>query len=142
MPATIEEGTAVAVRIVQDDTANLQHPEEKPKEKVITTNSFLMSVGAPPVPILNHSPKRCVAQVIVNGNAGDVVALGKTASDCQAAATAAAGEYIGSVVYILASFGAPIPFEGTSELYASLVVAGAAPVVISVIKETYTSPKS
>jgi hypothetical protein len=138
MPATTEEGTAVAVRIVQDDTVK-EPTLEKPREKVITTNSYLLTAGATPVPILNHSPKRCIAQVLINGSTGSVVVLGKTASECQSAQNAAVGEFIGSVVYVLGAFPDIIPFEGTSELYAALVTAGAAATVISVVKETYAS---
>ncbi|SRR5260370_41832277 len=131
-----DEYPLVGVHIKKDDTKT---PQSKPKEIVGIGNSYPLTVGATPVPILNHSPNRCRAQVIVNGTTGSIVALGRSASDCEQAQAVGAGEFIGAVVYVIGNYPAPIPLENTSEWYAALVVAGAGPTVVSVFKEVYTT---
>jgi hypothetical protein len=137
MPMTVEEGTPVPVRIVQDDVRNIP-PKEVPRERAGTVNSYVLAVGALPVQILAHTPKRCRATIIVNGSTVSVVAFGGSQSDCQAAASAAAGEFVGEVAYVIGAYASPIEVQNTDELWAVLVVAGSGPTVVSAFKEIYT----
>lgn len=138
MPMTIEEGTAVPVRVVQDDTHRNIPTKEVARERAGTVNSYVLTVGAIPVQILAHTPKRCRAVIIVNGSTVSVVAFGGSQSDCQAAASATAGEFIGEVAYVIGAYASPIEVENTDELWAVLTVAGSGPTVVSAFKEIYT----
>jgi hypothetical protein len=93
-----------------------------PRERVIITNTYPMVLGANPVQVLAHAPKRCHAHIMVNGSG--IVAFGSSQSDVQEALSAAAGEYIGSVAYVnAAEFNASVALDGTSELWAGLISA-------------------
>lgn len=134
MPAGNPEGTPVPVRLVQDDTRKIP-PAAVPRDRAGTTNSYVLTVGALPVQLLAHTPKRAVAQIIVNATTGAVVAMGGSQSDCQNAAAVAVGEFIGEVAYTVGPYGSPIPITATDELWAVLVTAGSGPTVVSAIKE-------
>lgn len=130
----LEEGTAVPVRIVQDDTRQIPTAKVN-RERAGTTNSYVLAVGADPSQIMGHTPKRYQGTIIVNATTGAVIAFGGSRSDCQAAANAATGEFIGEVAYIVGPFGSPIPVCQTDEMWAVLVTAGSGATVISVFKE-------
>lgn len=134
MPATIQEGTPVPVRLVQDDTRKIP-PATIPRERIGTANSYVLVVGAIPVQILAHTPKRCCASLVVNLTTGAVIAIGGSQSDCQAAASAATGEFVGEVGYIVGPYDSPIVFTNTDEVWAVLVTAGSGATVLSVFKE-------
>jgi hypothetical protein len=91
MPMTVQEGTAVPVRITQDDTQRNIPLKPVPREIAGTTNSYLLTVAGGPLQILAHAPKRTRAVIIVNGSGNSVVALGGSQSDCQAAQSAVSG---------------------------------------------------
>lgn len=134
MPAAIPEGNPVPVRVVQDDTRKIP-PAAVPRERAGTTNSYILTVGAIPVQLLAHTPKRCNANIIVNATTGAVVAFGGSQSDCQAAASVATGEFIGEVAYTVGAYPSPINVTNTDELWAVLVTAGSGATVVSVFKE-------
>lgn len=134
MPAAIPEGTPVPVRLVQDDTRKIP-PTTVPRDRAGTANSYVLTIGKLPDQLLAHTPKRCVAQVIVNATTGAVIAFGGSQSDCQNAANVATGEFIGEVAYTVGPYGSPIPITATDELWAVLVTAGSGPTVVSVLKE-------
>lgn len=129
MPATIQEGTPVPVRLVQDDTRKIP-PATIPRERAGTINSYVMAVGATPIQLLAHTPKRYTAQLVINATANAVVAIGGSQSDCQAAANVATGEFIGEVGYVVGPYGSPIPFCNTDEVWAVLVTAGSGATVL------------
>lgn len=134
MPMTVEEGTPVPVRVVQDDTRKIP-PRTVPRERAGTANSYQLQVGADPMQIMGHTPKRCIGTIIANLTTGAIVAFGGSRSDCQAAANTGVGEFIGEVAYIIGPYGSPIPVMQSDEMWAVLVVAGSGPTVISVFKE-------
>lgn len=106
---------------IDDSVQNRLIPNPKVNRDIVKiTNSYPMSVGALPVQLLSHSPKRKHTRIIVNGSG--VVAFGTSESDCQAAQTAAIGEFIGSVAYINgAELTGVLDSEGTTELWAALI---------------------
>lgn len=134
MPMVVEEGTPVPVRVVQDDTRQIPTAKVN-RDRAGTLNSYVLTVGATPVQLLAHAPKRCMAQIVINATTGAVIAFGGSQSDCQAAASAATGEFIGEVAYTVGPYGSPIPVSSTDEMWAVLVTAGSGATVVSVFKE-------
>lgn len=117
----MSEIVSVSLVDISDDAQKRMLPMRAvARERVNVTNTYPMVLGALPVLILAHTPKRTKAHLVVNGSG--VVAIGGSQSECQAAATAASGEYIGSVAYINgAEFSDAIPVSGTTELWATLI---------------------
>lgn len=131
-----ERQTVVPVHVVSDATKL----PVKSKEIVVSCNSYpLPSVGST-VQVLAHSPKRCRAEIIVNGT-GQVV-FGNSQSDCQAAIANAAGEITGNIALVYGNGSAEhFPVYGNSELWAGLIsvanpnVTNNVATVVSAIKE-------
>lgn len=105
---------AAQTRLIPKKTVN--------RERVLITNTYPMTVGATPVPILAHAPKRSKAHLVINGSG--IVVFGTSQSDCQDAQSAAVNEYIGAVAYInAAELTTAMDISGTTELWAALVSA-------------------
>lgn len=135
----VDGGNAIPIPVRIVDIADAAQARilpkvDVPRDKILITNSYQLTLGALPTQLLAHSPKRLDAQIIINSVTSAVIAIGTSESDCQAAVTGATGQYVGDVTYIIGPYGSPIPVCGNTELWAVLVTAGASPPVISVIK--------
>lgn len=117
-------------------------PEKRTIKEVIGNfNSFPLTVGANPVLVLGHTPKRCRATIFINGTG--VFILAKTQSECESALANAVSEITGNVTVLYGNqFTIPFHVHVTSEMWAALysnTSPGDATIVapsISVIKET------
>lgn len=125
MSTPYEDTPPMRVHVVKDDVAS----KAKPIKQVITSlNTFPLALGAIPVMIMGHTPKRVHAHVVINGTG--IVALGRSQSDCQSAANNPTTPS-GNVTTINgAEFVAAYPIRGDSEIWAVLLATNdPAPVV-------------
>lgn len=112
--------------------------EEKIKEVVQAYNSYPLNIGALPSQVLQHSPNRKRAELILNGTG--VVALAKTQADCQSAVGNAINEVTGNVTVIYAAeYNSALQIKGTSELWAVLLLA-TDPIPTETVEYTPTQP--
>jgi hypothetical protein len=122
---------------IADEAQSRLLPTSVKRNRVTVINSYPLFVGAMPSQVLANTPKRKGAQLICNGNG--YLALGSSQSECEAAASGALNEFIGSAAYIDASkMQAPIYIGGTTEMWAVLITVGSNPTVVSAIKEIET----
>jgi hypothetical protein len=95
------------------------------RDKVLILNTYPMTLGALPVNVLSHSPKRCMAHIVVNGSG--IVAFGASQSDVQNALVGFSGlpgEYTGDVAFVnAAELQSSMQISGNTELWAGLAAA-------------------
>ena|ERR1700729_1373008 len=137
------DGTMAPIKVSLVDIADPVQSRLVPvtkvnRDKVLITNSFLLTVGAAPVNLLGHTPKRCRAQVIVNGTTGSVIAFGTSQSDVEGAQNTGTGQFQGDVAYVNGNYPGTIPIDANSELWCALITAGSGPTIVSAFKEIDT----
>jgi hypothetical protein len=119
----------VPVHIMSD-----ARPKPAAREIVSSFNTYVISIGALPVQVLSHSPRRKRAVIVINSTG--LIALAKSQSSCQDAQANATGEVTGDVSIIDASrMTAPIVVMGSNELWAALITVGGSVSSVTAIKE-------
>jgi hypothetical protein len=133
-----EDGTIAPIPVVlhgiNGDVQQRLLPTPKVRNDKVTVNgSYLLTVGATPSNILPHAPKRNIAQIIVNGSTGSLVAFGGSQSDVEGAQVNGVGQIQGDVTYVAGS--AIIPLGGNTPQWCALIAAGTGATIVSVFSE-------
>lgn len=116
---------AVSLVGVSGEASRLLPIPKVSRDRVLILNSYPLTLGATPVNILSHSPKRCTAHIVANGSG--IVAFGSSQSDVQnalAGFSGLPGEYTGDVAFVnAAEFQSAMQLTANSELWAGLASA-------------------